>query len=95
MNRSVECCETRPVGGSPRAQLITLAVDTGGERGDTNLVRPLLGTVKGVDLVEPDPASVRVWVFAHGSVEPEALVEALASWGYGAYVLENQFNVPA
>ena len=75
-------------------RLITLAVDTPRERGDSDPVRPALSTVRGVEIVEPDPATSRVWVFAHGAVEPEALIEALASWGYGGYVLENQLRVP-
>jgi hypothetical protein len=82
-------------GNSSRTHLITLAVDTmDGER-DADPLRPVLGAVEGVQAACPDPISARVWVFADGTVEPESLCEALASWGVGAYVLENQFTVPA
>lgn len=80
---------------SGRSQLVTLAVDTGRGRGDADPIRPVLGAVKGVEAVEPDPATTRVWVFGDGGVEPESLVEALASWGYGAYVLDNELGMPA
>lgn len=95
MNPSAEFHHVIVVGGTARTQLITLAVDTLPERRDAGPVRPVLGAVRGVEAVEGDPASARVWVFANGAVEPEALVDALAAWGYGAYVLENQFELPA
>lgn len=95
MNPSAEFHHVIVGGGTARAQLITLAVDTLRGRGDADLVRPALGAVQGVEAVEPDPTGGRVWVFADGAVEPEALVDALAAWGYGAYVLENQFELPA
>lgn len=82
-------------GSSTRKQLVTLAVDTLRGRGEADPVRRVLGAVKGVEAAWPDPASARVWVFANGTVEPESLCDALASWGYGAYVLENQFKVAA
>lgn len=73
-------------------QLITLAVDSRSVREDADLVRSLLFSVNGVEAAEPDPTSARVWIFAHGGIEPESLVEALASWGYGSYVLDNQLT---
>ena len=48
----------------------------------------------GVEDASADPTSARVWVFADGWIDPESLVEMLASWGYGSYVLDNQFAVP-
>jgi hypothetical protein len=77
-----------------RRQLITLAVDTLGSRTEADLVSMVVYAAKGVEAVETDPVSPRVWVFANGSVDPEALCDALASWGYGAYVLENRFTAP-
>lgn len=95
MNLSAECHHETAGSGATRTQLITLAVDTLGRRVHADPVWPLLVTVHGVEAVEADPASARVWVFADGAVEPEVLVDALAAWGYGAYVLENQFELPA
>lgn len=84
-----------PPGPRCRAQLVTMVVDSPRARGDARPVWAVLVAVDGVDVVQPDPASARIWVFANGSVEPESLVDALATWGYGAYVLDNQFEVPA
>lgn len=95
MNLSPEFHHDIAGSGATRTQLITLVVDTLPGRRDADPVRPVLGAVRGVEAVEADPASARVWVFANGAVEPEALVDALAAWGYGAYVLENQFELPA
>lgn len=95
MNLSFERRERAAGCGRLRTQLITLVVDTPRGRGDADPVWPALVAVEGVEIVEPDPASARVWVFADGAVEPESLVDALATWGYGAYVLDNQFEVPA
>lgn len=75
-----------------RTQLITLALDTPSMQ-DADLVRSLLVSVTGVEEASPDPTSARVWVFAHGQIDPESLVEMLESWGYGSYVLDNQFTV--
>jgi hypothetical protein len=75
-------------------QLITLVVDTLPWHESADLLRSLLGSLKGVDAVEPDPTSARVWVFANGQIDPEALVELLSSWGCGSYVLDNQFTLP-
>lgn len=95
MNRSSELRDPAGASSRTRKQLITLAVDTWPGRRVAESVRPFLLAVKGVVVVESDPTSARVWVFADGAVEPESLVEALESWGYGAYVLGNQFDVPA
>ncbi|MBI1875946.1 MAG: heavy-metal-associated domain-containing protein [Acidobacteria bacterium] len=95
MNLSFECRGQAPEHGGSRTQLITLVVDTPRGRGDADPVRPVLGAIDGVEVAERDPATARVWVFANGSVEPESLVDALATWGYGAYVLDNRFEVPA
>lgn len=95
MNLSAELRDQAAASGSTRKQLITLAVDTLPGRRVAESVRPFLLGVKNVVVVESDPASARVWVFTDGAVEPESLVEALESWGYGAYVLGNQFDVPA
>ena len=73
-------------------QLITMEVGHFGGRHDP--IPTALAAVRGVSAVARDPASGRVWVFGDGSVEPEALVNALASWGYGSCVLENQFEKP-
>lgn len=76
-------------------QLITLAVDTLRGQGDATAVHLALLGIHGVEGVEPDPRSDRLWVFADGTVEPEWLVDALESWGYGSYVLDNELKVPA
>lgn len=85
--------QTAGIGGTQK-QLITLVVDLPRDRGDADPVRSVLAVIKGVESVAPDPTTARVWVFADGAVEPESLVEALAVWGYGAYVLDNRFKVP-
>lgn len=94
MNPGTEMVERSGCTDAPRKQLITLAVDTYRGRGDADPVRPVLACVRGVEAVERDPLSTRVWVFADGGVEPEALIDALATWGFGAYVLDNGFDVP-
>jgi len=76
-----------------QTQLITLAVDTRSMQ-DADLVRSLLASVTGVEDASPDPTSARFWVFAHGQIAPESLVEVLESWGYGSYVLDNQLTAP-
>jgi len=81
-------------GHLPR-QLITLAIHTFRHRGDADPIPTVLRAVNGVEVVEPDPAAARVWVFANGAVDPESLVDALASWGYSADILENRFEFPA
>ena len=78
-----------------RTQLITVAIDTFRDRRNTDFIPVALQAVDGVEVVEPDPATGRVWVFANGEVDPESLVDVLASWGYGAYILENQFEFAA
>jgi hypothetical protein len=83
------------VKASLRRQLITLAVDTSPSRGEADLLTIVVGARSGVQAVERDPLCARIWVFGNGTVEPEALCDALASWGYGAYVLENQLTVAA
>lgn len=92
MNLSFERRQETPSTAAGK-QLITLAVDSGLVREDADLVRSLLFSVKGVEAAEPDPASARVWVFAKGWIEPELLVEALESWGYGSYVLDSQLTL--
>lgn len=77
-----------------RTHLITLAVDTRSVQEDADLVRSLLVSVTGVEDASADPTSARVWVFADGRIEAESLVEVLASWGYGSYVLDNQLTLP-
>ena len=76
-------------------QLITLVVDPWRARGDEDPAPPALIGVRGVQTVQPDPMSDRVWVFGNGGVEPETLIDTLESWGYGAYVVDTQFAVPA
>lgn len=61
----------------------------------TCLLKVVIGAAAGVQAVETDPVRPRVWVFANGAVDPEALCDALTSWGHGACVLENQFTAPA
>jgi copper chaperone CopZ len=78
-----------------RTQLITVAIDTFQHRRNTDLIPAALQAVDGVEVVEPDPATGRVWVFANGEVDPESLVDVLASWGYDACILENQFELAA
>lgn len=95
MNLSFERRGQAPGRGGWRTQLITLVVDTPRGRRGADPVRPVLSAIDGVEVVERDPATARVWVFADGAVEPESLVDALATWGYGAYVLDNQLEVPA
>jgi len=91
MNLSFERRQQTPMTAA-RKQLITLAVDSRSVREDVDVVRSLLFSVRGVEAAEPDPASARMWVFANGWIEPESLVEALASWGYGSYVLDSQLT---
>lgn len=81
-------------GDDGRRQIITLAVDTPRSRDEARLLSVLVGATKGVDAVDTDPVRSRLWAFANGTVDPEALCDALGSWGYGAYVLENRFSVP-
>jgi hypothetical protein len=76
-------------------QLITPVVDVPRGRKTSDPLWPALGAVRGVETVEPDPVSARVWVFAAAGVVPEALVEALAAWKYGAYVLESRVDSAA
>lgn len=94
MNLSFERRQQPVNTGAQQQQLITLAVDTLPWHEDPDLLRSLLVSVEGVEAVEPDPTSARVWVFANGRIEPESLVEVLASWGCGSYVLDNQFTLP-
>lgn len=82
-------------GSSQRTQLITLAVDTVRGRGEVAAVHLALLGIHGVEGIELDPMSDRVWIFADGTIEPQSLVDALELWGYGSYVLENEFTVPA
>jgi hypothetical protein len=82
------------VNTAARTHLITLAVDTRSMHGDTDLVRSLLVSVTGVEEASADPSTARVWVFADGRIEAGSLVEVLASWGYGSYVLNSQLTVP-
>ncbi len=65
-------------------------------RDDTaaDLLRSLLRARVDVDAAEPDHTRPCVWVFADGRIAPESLVEMLALWGYGSYVLDNQRAVP-
>ncbi|MBI4263470.1 MAG: hypothetical protein HY657_03760 [Acidobacteria bacterium] len=93
MNLAFERRQERADAGAQR-QLITLAVDTLPWHEGPDLLRSLLASVRGVEAVELDPTSARVWVFANGSVEPESLVERLESWGCGSYVLDDRFTVP-
>lgn len=78
-----------------RAQLITLAVGNARGRDAKAAVRWTLARIGGVEMVDahPDRGAVRVWVFGDGSVEPLALVDELASCGFGASVLEHEFKV--
>jgi hypothetical protein len=82
-------------GSNRDRQLITLEIHTLRHRGDEDPVTAALRAVNGVEVAEPDPATARVWVFANGAVDPEWLIDALASWGFSADILENQFEVPA
>ncbi len=90
MNRRVETVGRPRTADAARPQLITLAVDPHRERGEGDPVRPVLACVRGVHAVEPDPASIRVWVYGDGNVEPDALIDALAAWGFGAYLLRHE-----
>jgi hypothetical protein len=82
-------------GSQLRRQLITVVIHTFRQRGDADLIPTALLAVNGVEVVEPDPATARIWVFGNGAVDPELLIEALASWGYSAEILENQFEFAA
>lgn len=95
MNRRVGWLQGNRRQWLPRTQLITLAVDTWRRRGDAAAVQLGLLAIRGVEAVAPDPVCPRLWVFADGALEPDALVDALESRGYGAYVLENEFTMPA
>ena len=93
MNRSFERYQ-QTKSAAARTHLITLAIDAPSVRRDADLVRSLLVSVTGVEDASADPTSARVWVFADGRIEAESLVEVLASWGYGSYVLDSQLTVP-
>ena len=88
--RSAAPTRAQAIGAQRR--LITLAVDRRASRGDASVLLALLVGVNGVEAVAPDPASVRVWVFGNGALEPEGLVDALASWGFESTVLEDQLT---
>src|SRR5262245_5744481 len=79
-----------------KRQLITMAVDALRHEDDSDDLVPLaLRVVKGVEAVQRDPATARVWVFGNGSVQPRSLIDALNSCGCGGRILENQFELPA
>jgi hypothetical protein len=80
--------------GSSWLQLITLAIDAS-KRPYAVAVCAAVGSVAGVDAVELDPLSGRVWVFADGIVDPQRLCDALAAWGFEAYVIERRFAATA
>lgn len=95
MNVSFEGRNETAGDAGAQKQLITLVVDTLPWHESADVLRLLLRALEGVDAVEPDPTSARVWVFADGRTDPESLVGMmLASWGYGSYVLDNRFAVP-
>lgn len=74
-------------------QLITLAFDTRGNLRDVDFIRSVIGATRGVDAVEANPTRPHVWVFGNGTLNPEALCDVLARWGFGAYVLESQLTL--
>jgi hypothetical protein len=73
---------------------LAIALDPLADRAEPDLIEVIVRTTRGIEAVERDPLSARVWIFANGTVDPEALCDALSVWGYGAYVLDNQITTP-
>lgn len=77
-----------------RKQFVTLRVVAPHDPLTSELMRAILAGTPGIETIEVNAEYERVWVFGDGTVVTEDLLGALAWWGYGARVLNDQLNLP-